>query len=113
MPKRTKTSGSRPSTPEAWQQELELMAYEKAKESLENGTATSQLITTLIKEGSTRKRLENEKLRLESELLKAKTESIKSNQRMENMFDEAIKAFGIYSGSEEDNEEDVYEYDEV
>lgn len=62
------------------------------------GTASSQVITHYLKLGSTKERLEKEKLEKENELLKAKTEALQSTKKMEELYGEAIKAMQMYSG---------------
>ena len=50
---------------------------------------------------------------LQKELVKAKTDALEATARNEEMFREAIKAMGVYSGeADEDAEynEDGYEY---
>ena len=52
--------------------------------------------------GSSKERLEKEKLEEENKLLRAKTESIKSAKKQEELFEEAIRAMRHYSGRDED-----------
>ena len=66
------------------------------------GTASSQVITHYLKLGSSKERLEKEKLEEENKLLRAKTESIKSAKKQEELFEEAIRAMRHYSGRDED-----------
>lgn len=73
-----------------------------AEQKLADGTASSQIIMHYLKLGSEKTRLESEKLRYETELVKAKTELVKSQQRSEEMFEEAIKAMKHYSGNDDD-----------
>lgn len=113
MPKVSKKSGDdykpmRPATtPEAREQQMIALAVDLAEKQLREGTASSQVITHYLKLGSTKERLEKEKLEEENKLLKAKTESLQSAKRTEELFAEAIAAFKSYSGSggAEDEEE--------
>jgi hypothetical protein len=98
------TSGTKRSirpalTPEARENQLVSLAVDLAEKQLLEGTASSQVITHYLKLGSTRERLEKEKLILENELAKAKTESIKSAQRMEECYIDALNAMRKYSGA--------------
>ena len=77
------------------------LAMDLAEEQLRNGTATSQVVTHYLKLATTREQLEKEKLRKGNELLKAKAESRSSNQNIEQLYSEAIKAFRGYAGQEE------------
>lgn len=113
MPKVSKKSNDdykpmRPATtPEAREQQMIALAVDLAEKQLREGTASSQVITHYLKLGSTKERLEKEKLEEENKLLKAKTESLQSAKRTEELFAEAIAAFKSYSGSGgvEDEEE--------
>ena len=77
--------------PESRENQLISLAVNLAEEKLRDGTASNQLIVHYLKLGSTKERLEKEKLEKENELLKAKTE--------------AIKAYARYSGHYEEEEE--------
>lgn len=105
MPKVSKKSddGYKPmrpaTTPEAREQQMIALAVDLAEKQLREGTASSQVITHYLKLGSTKERLEKEKLEEENKLLKAKTESLQSAKRTEELFAEAIAAFKSYSGS--------------
>jgi len=95
-------------TPEARENQLIALAVDLAEKQLIEGTATSQVITHYLKLGSTKERMEKEKLANENELLRAKTEALKSNKRVEELFGEAIKAFRGYSGIEDEGDYDEY-----
>lgn len=84
------------------------LAMNLAEEQLENGTATSQVITHFLKAATEKAKYEQEKLKAETQLAMAKIEAMESQKRSELMAEEAIKAFKKYSG--EDDEED-YGYD--
>jgi hypothetical protein len=76
------------------------LTIELAEKQIRNGTASSQVMTHFLKLGSTVEQLEKEKLQHENLLLQAKTESLKSAKKTEEMFRDAIAAFGIYSGKD-------------
>ena len=101
---------SRPATtPEARENQLIALAFDVVEQRLLDGTASAQETTALIKAGTTKTRLELEKLRKETQLLKAKTEAVESAQRVEELYAEAIKAMKTYTGQEEDNDDqEVY-----
>ena len=71
-----------------------------------DGTASSQETTHFLKLGSTKARLEKEKLEEENKLLRAKTENLESQKRVEELYSEALKAMRDYAGygSEEQDE---------
>lgn len=85
--------------PESRENQLISLAVNLAEEKLRDGTASNQLIVHYLKLGSTKERLEKEKLEKENELLKAKTEALESAKRSEELYAEAIKAITRYSGN--------------
>lgn len=98
--------GRRPAmTPEDREDQLIALATDLAEQKLRDGTASNQLINYWLMRGSTKERLEKEKLEKENELLRAKTEMIQSQQRIEELYTEAIKAMGRYSGDRGKDEE--------
>lgn len=105
------TSSERASAPgrtlEARENQLILLATNLAEQQLRDGTASSQVIAHYLKLGSTRERLEQERIRHENELASAKSAKIRSDQHSEELLNEAMKAFRSYSGHDE--EEDYYE----
>ena len=94
-------------TPEARENQLISLAVDLAEKQLQEGTASSQVITHYLKLGSTKERIEKEILEKQKELISAKTESIKSAQRIEELYMNAINAMRSYSG-QGGNEDDEY-----
>ena len=102
---RVKSSGNttvrkrRPATtPEARENQMIALAVDLAEKQLMEGTASSQVITHYLKLGSTKERIEKEILEKQKELIEAKTEALKSAKRVEELYSDALKAFGIYRG---------------
>lgn len=91
---------------EARRQQLIAKAYDLAEELIDNKTASSQVVTLLLKEGTEKAKLELEKLRKENELLKAKTEALESYRRQEELYAEAIRAISSYQGNPQEDLED-------
>lgn len=85
-------------TPEARENQLISLAVDLAEKQLREGTASSQVITHYLKLGSTREKLERERLVEENRLLRAKTKAIDSTEEMKVLYKDAIKAFRTYSG---------------
>lgn len=99
-------------TPEGREDQLVSLAFDHAERQLRDGTASSQVTTHLLKLGSTRERLEQEKLRNENLLLSAKVDQLSSAKRVEELYAEALNAFREYRGeSSGEYEEDEY-YDD-
>ena len=98
-PRTKSTKAIRPAlTPEARENQMIALAVDLAEQQLREGTASSQVIAHYLKLGSTKERLEKEKLEEENKLLRAKTENIKSMKRSEELMEEALRAFRQYNG---------------
>lgn len=86
-------------TPEGRENQMISLAVDLAEKQLIEGTASSQVITHYLKLGSTKERLEKEKLEEENKLLKARTEALQSAKRVEELYADAIAAMKRYSGN--------------
>lgn len=110
MVKRAKTTAKHTRRPalslEAREQQLISAAVDLAEQQLLDGTASSQVIVHYLRLGSTKDRLEKEKLQKENELLKAKAEALQSAKHTEELYANAIKAMRLYSGSEDNDDEE-------
>ncbi len=94
-------------TPEARENQLIAKAVDLAEKQLSEGTASAQVITHYLKLGSTKERLEKEKLANENLLLKAKTEALQSAKRIEELYSNALNAMRSYSGNTREEEDDA------
>lgn len=119
MPRRKESSSDQtPSrrrtatTPEERETQMISLADSLAERQLREGTASAQVITHYLKLGSSRERLEQEKLSLEQDLLRAKAEAIAGQQRQEELFEKAIIAMRAYKGEQERPQAYDGEYDE-
>lgn len=89
----------RPATsPEQREMQLADTAYDLAEEQMRSGTASSQVITHFLKMGSTRERLEQERMRHEVELMQVKKEQLEGQKRVEELYVNALEAMRGYSG---------------
>ena len=96
-------------TPESRENQLISLAVDLAEKQLQEGTASSQVITHYLKLGSTKEKIEKEILEKQKELISAKTEALKSAKRVEELYTNAIKAMRTYGGhnnGDEDNEDE-------
>lgn len=93
-------------TPDAKENQMISLAMDAAEEQLRNGTASSQVITHFLKLATAKERLEKEILEKQKELISAKTESIKSAQKIEELYTNAINAMRKYSGNGDSEEDD-------
>lgn len=64
------------------------------------GTVSSQVLTHYLKLGSTREKLEQERLAMEVSLMEQKRESMASAARVEELYSDAINAMRSYAGQE-------------
>lgn len=87
-------------TPEDRENQLIAAASDLAEEQIRNGTASSQVITHFLKLGSTRERLEQERLAHDNELTRVKIEAMESQKRVEEMYREALNAMRAYAGAD-------------
>ena len=105
---------SRPAlSPEARELQLINKAYAAAERQLDEGTASSQVITHFLKLGTARAELEKEKIRAEIEEKKAKVKAIENGEEMKALYENAIRAMRDYggygSGNDYDDEEDDWD----
>lgn len=91
-------------TPESRENQMIALAVDLAEKQLMEGTASTQVITHYLKLGSTKERLEKERLAEENKLLRAKTEALQSAKRVEELYQDALKAMSIYQGRSEPDE---------
>jgi len=93
------SSKQRPATtPEARENQLAAAAYALAEKQLLEGTASAQVISHFLKSGSSREKLELERLRRENELLKAKSDAMASAQEVAELYTNALDAMRSYKG---------------
>lgn len=95
---------------EAKENQLISLAIDLAEERLRNGTASSSEVVHFLRLGTTKTLLEKEKLEEENKLLRAKTEALESAKKSEEMFEEAIRAMKLYSGSASETEVEDDDY---
>jgi hypothetical protein len=74
-------------------------AVDLAEQQIRDGTASSQVITHFLKLGSTREKLEQQRLEHENELTRVKIEAIESQKRVEELYMEALTAMRSYAGN--------------
>lgn len=95
-------------TPEARENQLINLAVEETERRLRNGTASSQIITVLLKLATTKAQLELEKLRSDISLQRAKEQEIEDKASNSDLYAQALAAFKSYKG----DISDIDEYDE-
>lgn len=101
---RKRTTRPPATTPEGRENQLIAAAVELAEKQIRDGKASSQVITHFLKLGTTREKLEQERLRQENLLTQAKIDSIASAGRIEELYNNALKAMRSYAGFPEEEE---------
>lgn len=99
-------------TEENRESQLVSLAIDLAERQLSEGSASSQVITHYLKLGSSREKLEQERLRRENDLLTSKVEMLASAKRVEELYSAALNAMRSYAGRDVDTEEYSEEYSE-
>lgn len=85
-------------TPEELESQMIALAHDEAERQIRSGNASSQVLTHFLKLGSSRERLEQERIRHENELSQVKREAMQRADRMETLMEDAIKAMRSYHG---------------
>lgn len=113
MSKRKAIDPTEPYTPlppvltlEGRENQLIAATYDLVERRILEGTASSQETTYFLKAGSSKMRLENDKLREEVTHLRAKTAALEAQVNNEALLEKALKAFRSYRGEDIDEEED-------
>lgn len=94
-------------SPEAEENECIALAYDLVKQRLSDGTASSQETTHFLKQATAKAKYELELVKAQTAMAIAKKEVLESQKRSEAKFEEAIKAFKMYSGH--GGEEETYD----
>lgn len=95
---------------EARENQLIALAMDRAEKQIRSGKVSSQVLTHFLRLGTEKASLENEKIKNENEMLKAKVEALRSQQRSEELYQQALNAMRSYAGLddfEEDYDEDI------
>lgn len=93
-------------TPEAEENQVINLAYNLARKQLEEGTASSQVITHFLKLAAEKEKrqIEKEILEKQRDLVVAKTEDLKSKKQSEEFYERVIAALRSYNGQDEEDE---------
>ena len=93
-----------PLTPEADEQQCISLAIDLVKRRLIEGTASSQETTHFLKLATQKYKEEVALARAQKEKAEAQIESMKSAKRVEELYEDAIKAFRNYNGQGDPDE---------
>jgi len=92
---------------ETRESQLSSLAYDLVEQRMRDGTATSQETCYFLKLANPNQKLERVKKEKEIELLDAKIGQIQAARKMDEVYMEAINAFKLYEGSQDDGEEEL------
>lgn len=92
-------------TPEARENQLINLAVDEVERRLLNGTASSQILTLLLRLATTKAQLELEKLRSDISLQKAKEQEIEDKASNSDLYSQALAAFRSYKGDSDDEDD--------
>lgn len=97
-------------TPEAREEQLAALAYDLAEQQFLDGTASSQVMVHFLKVGSTREKIELQKVKQETILVEAKVKDLANVEEMKKLYVEAMDAMRGYAGHEvgEKNDEIIF-----
>lgn len=85
-------------TLEGRENQMVSLAVDLAEKQLREGTASAQVISHYLKLGSTRERLEQERLEQENQLLQARVDAMASAKKVEELYSQALEAMRSYAG---------------
>lgn len=95
---------------EARETRLISLAIDQAERQLEEGTAPPSVLAYYLKLGSSREKLERDKLEAENKLLRAKAVAVEKSANMEELYAKVVDAIRSYSPTpdQDDDEEEIY-----
>lgn len=101
-PKRRKRPPA--TTPEERENQMIAKAMDLAEKQLDEGTASTQVITHFLKLGSTREAAEQEMMAKKTELVSSQISNLESQRRSDEVYVNALNAFRSYTGHKDDEE---------
>lgn len=99
VPQESRPSLKPAETVEDRENQLIALSIDLVEERLRNGTASAQEVCHFLKLGTTKERLERDKMAEEMKLLRAKTEALEAQKKNDEIYAEALSAFRRYSGT--------------
>lgn len=97
-------------TPEERESMLVSMSMDRIEQQIADGSVSSQVLTHFAKLGSSREKLEQERLVNENAVLRKKVETMEAAVDVKNLMEQALSAFKGYTGEAmPDDDEDYYD----
>jgi hypothetical protein len=100
-------------TPEARENQLIALSFDVAERRLREGTASAQEVVHFLKLGSSREKLEQERLALENGLVAQKTEALREQAKVADLIADALNAMRGYAGLDSAPQGDDYDNPDV
>jgi hypothetical protein len=97
-PKSRRPKRAPATTIEGRENQLIALATDVAEKQMRDGKASAQVVVHFLRLATARETLEREKLRKENILLEAKTKALASSDRMEKLYESALRAMRSYQG---------------
>ena len=91
--------------PETDENQCMSLAMDIAKQQLNDGTASKNLVMHFVRQASPTEQLKRQLLQAQIDLAKAKKEALDSQAKVEQLFTQAMKAMQRYSGYGDGEEE--------
>lgn len=98
-------------TSEGRESQLVFLAEELAEKQLRDGTASAQVISHYLKLGSSREKLEQQRIAHENEMMRVKIQAAERATEIEELYRNAIDAMRSYSGQDPTRGHDDYDQD--
>lgn len=89
-------------TLEGREEDIIRAAYDEAERQIRSGKASPSLILHFVKQGSKRERLEQESIRGKIALDEAKVKHIETDEKILELYEDAIRAMSSYRGDRND-----------
>lgn len=86
--------------------QLVAAAFDLVERRIHDGSASAQETVHFLKMGSTKDRLEQEKLRRENLVLETRVKEMESRRSGDDMYNRALQAFRGYAGVEQVDDDD-------
>lgn len=98
-------------TPEERESMLVAMSLDRIEQQIADGNVSSQVLTHFAKLGSSRERLEQERLANENAVLRKKLETMEAAIDIKHLMEDALGAFTGYTGEKvlDDDPDEYYE----
>lgn len=97
-PKRATPKGTQYDDPDARENYMINLAMNCVEQQMLEGKASPSVLVHYLKLGTKRAEIELEKMNMEKDMIRAKTEKLDAEKNNGELYANAIKAMGLYSG---------------